>query len=84
MREIDIAVVGAGPAGLMAAAHAAEMGAKVLLTERAQALGGQLVKQTHKFFGSRQEYAGERGFEIARKLMDRVENQPNITIWKNA
>ena len=27
--------------------------------------GGQLIKQTHKFFGSQEEYAGIRGFEIA-------------------
>lgn len=84
MTETDIAIVGAGPAGLMAAAYAAEMGASVLLLERSEELGGQLVKQTHKFFGSREEYAGERGFEIARKLMDRVENQPNVTIWKKS
>lgn len=84
MKEVDIAIVGAGPAGLTAAAHASEMGASVLLIERAQDLGGQLVKQTHKFFGSRQEYAGERGFEIARKLMNRVEANSKITIWKNA
>ena len=84
MKEPDIVVVGAGPAGLMAAKYAAEMGASVLLLERSADLGGQLVKQTHKFFGSRAEFAGERGFEIAHKLMEQVTGQPHITVWKNA
>ena len=51
MKTIEILVIGAGPAGLMAAIHAAEAGAQVLLVERADRLGGQLIKQTHKFFG---------------------------------
>ena len=55
MRQTDIAIIGAGPAGLMAAIQAAEMGAQVLLLERANELGGQMIKQTHKFFGSRED-----------------------------
>ncbi|NEY89968.1 NADPH-dependent 2,4-dienoyl-CoA reductase [Tabrizicola oligotrophica] len=39
---IRLAVVGAGPAGLMAAKVAAERGHKVVLFDRADALGGQL------------------------------------------
>ncbi|HDS59446.1 MAG TPA: sarcosine oxidase subunit alpha, partial [Thermoplasmatales archaeon] len=31
-------------------------------------MGGQLVKQTHKFFGSREERAGTRGITIAAEL----------------
>lgn len=84
MMQVDAAVVGAGPAGLMAAIQAADMGASVLLIERSAILGGQLGKQTHKFFGSRQEYAGERGFEIAGKLLDSVERHPQIKVWHDA
>ena len=84
MRQTDIAIIGAGPAGLMAAIQAAEMGAQVLLLERANELGGQMIKQTHKFFGSREEYAGERGFEIAHKLMDQLAQLSNVTVWRNA
>ena len=84
MRETDIAVVGAGPAGLMAAAHAAEMGASVLLIERSQELGGQLVKQTHKFFGSKDEYAGTRGFKIADILLSEIDScKENVEIHTN-
>ena len=45
--EPDIAVIGGGPAGLMAALTAAKAGAKVLLMERDGHLGGQLVKRAH-------------------------------------
>lgn len=84
MIETEILVVGAGPAGLMAGIHAAEAGAKVLLVERADRLGGQLIKQTHKFFGSKAEFAGERGIDIANKLISSSQECSNITLWKNA
>lgn len=79
--QVDIAVVGAGPAGLMAAKQAADLGASVLLLERSPAAGGQLVKQTHKFFGSREEYAGDRGLAIAGRLLAAVGNHPGIRLW---
>ena len=70
--QTDILVVGGGAAGLSAAAEAASAGAKVLLVESDLQLGGQLIKQTHKFFGSRDEYAGTRGFRIAGILLDEI------------
>jgi sarcosine oxidase subunit alpha len=66
--EIDVLVVGAGPAGLCAAIEGAKQGAKTLLVDENQRVGGQLVKQTHKFFGSKNERAGTRGIEIAKEL----------------
>jgi sarcosine oxidase subunit alpha len=66
--EIDVLVVGAGPAGLNAALESAKHGASVLLVDENQCVGGQLIKQTHKFFGSKQERAGTRGIEIAKQL----------------
>lgn len=74
MREIktDVLIVGGGPAGLSAAAEAAAAGASVLVAEGDLHLGGQLVKQSHKFFGSKDEYAGTRGFEIAKILRDEI------------
>lgn len=84
MITTDIIIVGAGPAGLMAAISASQMGAKVLLLERSELLGGQLIKQTHKFFGSKAEYAGERGIDIAAKLIQQVETSSNITVWRKA
>ncbi len=72
MKEYPLVIVGGGPAGLSSAIEAATHGVKVLLIERANELGGQLVKQTHKFFGSKKQYASIRGFDIARKLLDQI------------
>ncbi len=69
--ECDIAVVGGGPAG-MSAALAASPYAKVALIDENHRLGGQLIKQTHKFFGSRHQRAGTRGIEIASQLAGEV------------
>jgi sarcosine oxidase subunit alpha len=80
----QIVIIGAGPAGLVAALHAAKAGARVLLLERSPYLGGQLIKQTHKFFGSKAEYAGERGSNIAKILIDEVSNKSGITVWHDA
>ncbi|MEM4257672.1 MAG: FAD-dependent oxidoreductase [Candidatus Thermoplasmatota archaeon] len=70
---VDVLVVGGGPAGLSAALEAVSYGASVLLVDENQMLGGQLVKQTHKFFGSKEERAGTRGIEIARQLTSELE-----------
>ena len=70
--ETDLLVVGGGAAGLCAAAEAAGSGAKVTVIESDLHPGGQLVKQTHKFFGSRDEYAGTRGYKIAGILLDEI------------
>jgi sarcosine oxidase subunit alpha len=72
--DVDVLVVGAGPAGLCAAIESRRHGSSVLLVDENQTLGGQLVKQTHKFFGSKQERAGTRGIDIARELETDVQN----------
>ncbi len=72
MDKVEIVVVGAGPAGLSAAIEAAKLGCEVLVLDENQKAGGQLFKQIHKFFGSRDQYAGMRGFEIAKQLEEGV------------
>lgn len=42
-QKFDVAVVGGGPAGMMAAGRAAEMGARVLLLEKNSSLGKKLL-----------------------------------------
>ncbi|MDI3498183.1 2Fe-2S iron-sulfur cluster-binding protein, partial [Archaeoglobus sp.] len=59
--ETDVLVIGGGPGGMSAAINAGKYGAKVLLVDENPFLGGQLVKQTHRFFGSAKERAGTRG-----------------------
>lgn len=73
MRETELAIVGAGPAGLSAAVEAASAGVQVTLIDENQKPGGQLFKQIHKFFGSKEHYAGIRGFDIGTKLLNEVE-----------
>ncbi|AEK73652.1 proline dehydrogenase, alpha subunit [Thermococcus sp. 4557] len=77
----DVVVVGGGPAGLMAAIHAADAGASVILIDEQPMLGGQLVKQTHKFFGKREQFAGVRGVEIAKILEDEARKRENVEIF---
>ena len=86
MKELstDILVIGGGAAGLSAAAEAASAGAKVMVVESDLQLGGQLIKQTHKFFGSKDEYAGTRGYKIANILLDEIsEYKASVDIHTN-
>jgi len=84
LRETDVLVIGGGPAGLSAAIAASQCGATVLLADSANRLGGQLIKQTHKFFGSRQQHAGTRGIEIARLLTEQAQSRPGLEIMLEA
>lgn len=72
MKTVDLVVIGGGPAGLCATINAVRSGANVLLIERDKKLGGQLVKQTHMFFGSEKQHASIRGFDIADILLDEI------------
>jgi sarcosine oxidase subunit alpha len=83
-REVQVVVVGAGPAGLCAALSAASLGAQVVLLDRESRPGGQLIKQTHMFFGSREQYAGTRGIDIARILYDQVLNTAGVEVLLDA
>lgn len=80
--EIEVLVIGAGPAGLSATKTLGEKGVQVLLVDDKNGLGGKLVLQTHKFFGSTQEvYAGTRGIEIADILDKAVRSLSTVEIW---
>lgn len=68
--DADVAVVGAGPAGLSAAVEAAQCGAKVVVLDENARPGGQLFKQIHKFFGSEAHKAGTRGIRIGYDLLE--------------
>ena len=70
MKRYEVIVIGAGPAGLCAATEAAEHGCKVIVFDENAKPGGQLFKQIHKFFGSREHMAKTRGFQIGKKLLE--------------
>jgi sarcosine oxidase subunit alpha len=72
MKQAQVAVAGGGPAGMCAAIEAARLGARVVLIDDGIKLGGQLTKQTHKFFGSKNNHCGTRGVDIARVFADEI------------
>ncbi len=81
MKHAELVIIGGGPAGLCAAISAAKSGAKVLLIERNKYLGGQLVKQTHMFFGSEKQYASLRGIDIPEILLSELDKyKENVEI----
>lgn len=86
MRTIELAVIGAGPAGLSAANQAASFGIETMLIDEYVQPGGQLIKQTHKFFGSQEHRAGLRGIKIAKEFCNslecmNIEKLMGATVW---
>lgn len=70
MKRYDLMIVGAGPAGLSAAIEAAKRGLHVVVFDENEKPGGQLFKQIHKFFGSKEHKAKIRGFVIGKQLLE--------------
>lgn len=83
MIQKQLIIVGGGPSGLCAAKTALDAGLSVLLIERNPRLGGQLIKQTHKFFGSESQYAKTRGYDIASILIKDIINHHNLEVLTN-
>lgn len=73
MKRYDLIIVGAGPSGLSAAVEAAKRGANVIVFDENAKPGGQLFKQIHKFFGSKEHHAKIRGFKIGEELLEEAE-----------
>nr|WP_205407913.1 FAD-dependent oxidoreductase [Acidaminococcus timonensis] len=69
MVRYDLVIVGAGPSGLSAAIQAAKKGLQVVVLDENARPGGQLFKQIHKFFGSKEHKAKIRGFRIGQELL---------------
>jgi sarcosine oxidase, subunit alpha len=80
--KIPVLIIGGGPAGLSAAIELGKLGIHVLLIDDKHRLGGKLVLQTHRFFGSMNAvYAGTRGIDIATRLETEVRQYPSVEIW---
>ena len=75
MKRYDLIIVGAGPSGLSAAIEAAKRGLKVVVFDENEKPGGQLFKQIHKFFGSKEHKAKIRGFVIGEQLLKEADEQ---------
>jgi sarcosine oxidase subunit alpha len=78
-------IIGGGPAGLSAAVELGQRGVRTLLIDDKHRLGGKLVLQTHRFFGSVNAcYAGTRGIDIATRLAGEVKQHESVTVWLNS
>lgn len=71
-KDVQILVIGGGPAGLEAGITARKLGLDTLIVDENLIAGGQLLKQTHKFFGSKEQHAGVRGIEIAKMMLKQL------------
>jgi len=83
--NVDVLIIGGGPSGLSASLELGKYQLKTLLVDDKHKLGGKLVLQTHKFFGSIEDcYAGTRGIEIGEMLANELEKYPSIEVWHNS
>jgi len=83
--ETEVLIIGGGPAGLSAAIQLGNHGIQTLVVDDKSELGGKLVLQTHKFFGSVEDsYAGTRGNDIGKMLTKTVMENKKIETWTNS
>ena len=83
IERYDLIVIGAGPAGLSAAIEAAKNGLSPIVFDENAKPGGQLFKQIHKFFGSKEHKAKIRGYKIGEDLLKEAK-QYGVKVVLNA
>lgn len=80
--EVQVLVIGGGPAGITAAIELGRLGIGVLIVDDKAELGGKLSLQTHNFFGSVADcWAGTRGVDIGHLLTDQALDLPTVKVW---
>jgi sarcosine oxidase, subunit alpha len=78
-------IIGGGPAGMSAAIELGKRGVHTLVIDDKHRLGGKLVLQTHRFFGSINAcYAGTRGIDIATRLEQELSDFDCVSTWSNS
>ena len=80
MIETDVVVIGSGAAGLAAALSAEQQGAKVMILERSEHLGGILPQCIHDGFGNFVFGKMLTGPEYAQIFIDRVASSSITTL----
>ncbi|MDO5783888.1 MAG: FAD-dependent oxidoreductase [Eubacteriales bacterium] len=83
MKRYGLIVIGAGPSGLSAAIESAKRGVEVVVFDENARPGGQLFKQIHKFFGSKEHHAKIRGFHIGEELLKEAQ-EAGVQVVLNA
>lgn len=78
--QSDVVIIGGGPAGMSAALSASKTGAKVLIIERNNMLGGILNQCIHNGFGLHYMKEELTGPEYAHRFMEMVNADKNITV----
>ncbi len=83
--SVPVLILGGGPAGMSAALEIGGRGVETILVDDKDRLGGKLVLQTHRFFGSiNAVHAGTRGIDIGTRLAREVEALDSVDVWLNA
>jgi len=81
--ECEIAIVGAGPAGLTAAQAALSAGCRVALIDEGVRLGGSLLLETARYPEPKPSET-EAGVELAQRLASTVEGKANVRLYSSA
>ncbi|WP_199750671.1 NAD(P)/FAD-dependent oxidoreductase [Gemmobacter caeni] len=74
---MDLAVIGAGPAGMAAAIAVADAGFSVLVVDEQARAGGQIFRRPPQEWGQR--HGNYRPYSWAKDLIERFEDHPGIT-----
>lgn len=88
MKKAELAIIGGGPGGVVAAIEAAKAGVKVILLDENESPGGQIYRQFEKGFKvTDAEVLGgdyEKGLDLLNQfssLSDKIEYLNNSTVW---
>lgn len=84
--ECDVLVIGAGPAGMSAAVHAAEAGASSIVVDERPELGGQFFKQISSSYLFAHSRAADRQYRDGTVLIERLQKSAarimgGRTVW---
>ena len=86
MREVDLIILGAGPAGMAAAANAANLGLSVLVLDEQPRPGGQIWREVERAAPIRGDILGKdytEGARFARGLdHPRITHVPGASVWQ--
>ena len=77
--DVEVLIVGAGPAGLEAALAARRAGAEVMLIDERSSLGGQYFKQLSSAYTTEDQRAPDRQMQWGRELASEVRDS-GVTI----